>query len=358
MIELNVFARELAGFVVTDCLVATEDTLFLLAVEDYTQWTDWQDNGDFPGDEFLEKRLIQFAPSFTESERWQHASLQGMDISSLGIAYRPETCVVVADMDGVMYVISDDGSDFEKKIPYDKGNRSRRGSIQKLKTIDDVLYLCGGNRIVAERRGKNDWKWMTSDIPLSKEEREGLGLSVGFRDIAGFSQKDIYAAGAEGDVWHYDGKTWRRIDFPSNDFIFTVCCGGDGQVYIGSHDGVVYRGRGDIWQRLKDPELSLPFKDMLWYEDRLWCTNDYGVWWVEGDEVVEADIPDSAILCSGNLSTEEGVLLLAGLHGAAYLKNGEWNVMFHYDELLEQCREAGKLEGVLRARWHEFTGED
>ena len=39
-------------------------------------------------------------------------------------------------------------------------------------------------------------------------------------------------------------------------------------------------------------------------------------------------------------------------------ENGEWHQVFSYRQMMEQCQEEGKLEGVLKARWHEFVDED
>lgn len=358
MIDANDFAKTFAGFVITDCSIRDEASLWFLVQEDYTQWTDWKDEGDYPSDNCLEKRIVYFDLDECEESPFTYVAMMGMGLSRIGITFKQPRQLIMADYGGRIFSVGRDGEYFEETIPYDSGNDARRGAIVKLKTIDDALYLCGTNRIVAVRRGKKSWEWMTPLIPLSEDEREGPGLEIGFEDIDGFSDNDLYAAGARGDVWHYDGATWQKVNFPSSKyFISSVCCAGDGQVYIGVSDGIVYRGRGNTWQQLKDPELSLPFKDMVWYEDRVWCTNDYGVWWIQGDEIVSTDVPDDVYVCSGNLAVRDGVLLLAGLNGAAYLQNGEWNVIFNYADMYKKCEEEGKLEGVLRARWHELAEE-
>ena len=93
---------------------------------------------------------------------------------------------------------------------------------------------------------------------------------------------------------------------------------------------------------------------MLWYQDRVWCTSEYGVWWIQDDKVVPADIPGSAKICAGNLSARDGVLMLAGFNGVAMLENGEWNTLFRYHDMVEQCEELGIYESNLKARAHEF----
>ena len=53
-----------------------------------------------------------------------------------------------------------------------------------------------------------------------------------------------------------------------------VCCGEDGYVYVGGLHGSIWKGREDTWQLINDGELSLPFKDMVWYDGAVWCAND------------------------------------------------------------------------------------
>ncbi|MNF88094.1 hypothetical protein D3C84_705800 [compost metagenome] len=179
--------------------------------------------------------------------------------------------------------------------------------------------------------------------------------TAGFESLDGFSRSDVYAAGGKGDVWHFNGQQWRRIDFPSNLAIETVCCGGDGRVYISGYEGHTFVGRGDTWKKIRTREdISLAFKDMVWYEDRVWCTNDYGVWWIVGDQLVKANIPAFAQISAGHLSARDGVLLLAGFYGAAYLENGQWHQIFSYSEMVDRCKAEGLYDGVLQARWHEF----
>lgn len=62
----------------------------------------------------------------------------------------------------------------------------------------------------------------------------------GFEDFDGWSESDTYAVGGYGDVWHFDGKGRRQIPFPTDKPLKSVCCGGDGQVYISGYEGVTF----------------------------------------------------------------------------------------------------------------------
>lgn len=190
-----------------------------------------------------------------------------------------------------------------------------------------------GNRGVGKRLGKNDWLHFNDQIPDPPEE------SNSFDDIDGFGEADIYCVGNAGNVWHFDGQTWRRLDFPCDIDLETVVCAGDGQVYISGEQGATFKGRGQHWQQIHEGSMTLPFKDMVWYEDRVWATSDYGVWHIHNDKVESAELPDHMGTCAGNLSVADGVLLLAGYGGAACKRDGRWTRIFSAAAMQRELRE-------------------
>ena len=73
--------------------------------------------------------------------------------------------------------------------------------------------------------------------------------------------------------------------------------------------------------------LALPFRQMVWYLDRVWATSDYGVWQIVDDEVVRADLPSEVSACAGYIDCNDKTLVLAGINGAARLENEEWDIL-------------------------------
>lgn len=212
-----------------------------------------------------------------------------------------------------------------------------RGHIAKLKALDGYLYACGGRRSIGKRLDKGQWQSFSQMIPTEK------GTSQGFDDFDGWGENDIYAVGGLGDVWHFNGQDWRQIPFPSNFPTSAVCCGGDGNVYIATYNGI-FMGRDNHWKNIGGIGTDLPIKDMVWYEDQVWCTNDYGLWTITNGQVRRADVPYEVSACAGNLSVGEGVLLLAGLYGAVFKENGEWQTIVHFS-VMQKLIALEKSEG-------------
>jgi hypothetical protein len=209
----------------------------------------------------------------------------------------------------------------------------RRGAIRRARMIHGMAYAVGAGHTVCRRRGLNDWESLCLNLPLgtpAEHNDEKKSGDMAFEDIDGFSHNDLYAIAGRGVVWHFDGKAWRRIPFPSNMFLESVCCAGDGNVYIGAQSGTLFRGRGDKWEMIYRGHMSLPFKDIVWHANRLWCTSDYGLWTVNSGklEPVE-DLPAEIQVCAGNLSVADGVMLMGGVHGAAFHDGQKWQLIFN-----------------------------
>lgn len=351
MLNAHNFCKHFLGYNIEDCEIRNKNIFYFIAREDYTQWTDWEETGLYPDETALKLRTVVFFRTDPESSQWSHGTLSGFERSMTGLLLRPKEQLIVGSIGGDIYSLGSGEDGIENNT-----RQQLRGGLFKIKTISDITYVAGGGRTVGWRNAKNDWTWCNDAIPFdhSTEWR-----TAGFRDLDGFSPDDLYAAGGRGEVWHCNAGTWRQVDFPSNTILETVCCGNDGRVYISGYEGLTFVGRGDTWKKVKDPnvEITLAFQDMVWFEDRVWCTNDYGVWWIINDELVKADIPAFAKISCGHLCARDGVLLLAGFYGAALFENGQWHQLFDYMEMVERCKAEGLYDGVLKARWHEFKDD-
>jgi hypothetical protein len=331
------YGKLLEGFNVIDCQVRSKDVVYLLAREDYTKWpkSKWDSENEPPPDEpHIEKRVIPIFLEKTANNRYSKTALKGFGPSLLGATLKPKQQCVLMSLSGQVYSIGSGDSDIEDDLKsYREEKGPKRGGISKMRTIDGWLYACQGNRGVIKRLGKNQWKHWHDEIPSLPKANSS------FDDIDGFSESDIYCVGLKGDVWHYDGKAWSQIEFPTNIDLETVCCAGDGSVYISGEGGTTFKGRGQKWKRIHKGEMSLPFKDMVWYEDRVWATSDYGVWHIHNDQQERADLPDGISAYAGNLSVADGVLMLAGYGGAGFLREGQWTKIFSAGSMAKAWRE-------------------
>ena len=256
------------------------------------------------------------------------ADYNGFALPSLAVAQKPCVQAVMVGSNGKVAVQGSGVSAMEGAIPMALGAAART-DIATLTTIDGYVYGVGGWRAVCRRTGLNQWESIAHEgngMAVPKASRSGSSNSH-FEAIDAYGPNDIYCVGGVGEVWHFNGLKWRQCPMPTNWNLESVCCAGDGFVYIGAPGGSIIKGRHDSWKFIHKGEMTLSFKDMVWFADKLWCTSDYGVWVVENDTLVEAKLPAEISVCAGNLSVGDGVMLLAGVHGAALFDGKKWEVL-------------------------------
>ena len=323
MIEINSIAEKLIGFQVIDCDIINSNHFAFTLREDYSQWPSW-DGGDAPGESELIKRILELDLTKPEGEKWTSFDIKHFPDIDISATLPFSKSYLAMRLNGESFEIQH--GNLSKK--YDElpdrrhhENGIRRGVFTKVKAYKNVLLGVTARRQLLTFNG-SEWKHVGQEI----NEIEGQYAYGGFTDFDLFSLEDIYAGGGKGDLWHYNGNVWQQIDFPSNKFIRTICCGGDGYVYITVGSATIYKGRDNEWELIHDEKISLYFKDAVWYEDKMWCTNDYGIWVLDNDtfERQEESLPTDVLVSAGYLAQRDGVLLVGGYAGAAFKKDGGW----------------------------------
>jgi hypothetical protein len=287
-------------------------------------------------EEQIEKRVIRLFLDRPLGSRTGYQDLINFDTLHACSA-RDEDRFVAIDTVGQVYRSGNGESEFEKSIPtcWTDNKGPSRIAIFRAKRVLDRILVCGANGKAAWRLGANSWQFFGADFPNALEIKdsekmvEALG-NQSFDDIDAFAPDNLYTVGGHGRVWHYDGQTWRQCAFPSNMRLYSVCCGGDGSVYVGAQSGTVFKGRGDQWTLIQKGGSSLPFKDMVWHAGRLWCTNDYGLWSLQDGRIEPVLATDEVLACVGNLAVGDGVMLLAGQSGVSFHDGEMWFNVFNY----------------------------
>ena len=284
----------------------------------------------------IEKRVIRL---FLDGPLGNRTGFQGLiGYNTLhACCARDEDRFVATDTNGQVYRSGNGESNFEKPIPecWQENKGPPRVAIFRAKRVLDKVLVCGGGGNAAWRIGANSWLFFGADLPNPLEIEDPAKMvqalkNDSFDDIDAFAPKDIYTVGGHGRVWHYNGAAWRQCAFPSNMRLYSVCCGGDGFVYIGAQSGTVYKGRGDKWTLVHRGYSSLPFKDMVWHAGRLWCTSDYGLWSLQDDRIERVLASDEVLASAGNLAVGDGVMLLAGQSGVSFHDGEMWFNVFNY----------------------------
>ena len=192
-------------------------------------------------------------------------------------------------------------------------------SWRSLAVVDGELFACGMGRVAAVRTGPLKWRDISAP-PAAAGDR-----IVGFESIDGFSSKDLYAVGWQGEIWHRKGTRWRQIDSPVSINLNAVCCADDGQVYAVGDKGVMLRGRDDTWSEI-ETGLADNLQDVRDFEGRLYVATDFAILELVKDKLVpvgnfaDGDRPGSCLLL---LRGEDGLVSL-GPKDLFSLHGGNW----------------------------------
>lgn len=317
MISKDHYDEAFSGFQIFDCAVRTKEIYSFVLV----------DLGRTRKNYEPDKRLVTYFKNYQGGPQeynnkpllnWQQYT--GFPRPKLAISRTPKEQAVMVASDGSVAVLGAGYNDMEQAIPLSKDG-PLYSDMGALATIDGRVYAAGGWRHVCYRDAANHWVPIRHNLP---DPTTKMNSDVGFDAIDGFNAEDIYCVGGRGDAWRFNGKRWHQCALPTNMLLENVCCAGDGYVYIGMQSGCVMRGREDKWQIIHEGHLTLPFSDMVWFDGRVWCTSDYGIWMIEDGKFIEPNLPPEVRACSGNLSVADGVMLLAGMYGATVYDGKTW----------------------------------
>ncbi len=116
----------------------------------------------------------------------------------------------------------------------------RSGALTNARAIDRILYVTGMGRRVLRRDGINAWTQLDAGMPAPDD-----GPVRGLNAIDGAGAQELVAVGWGGEIWAWDGSTWRSIDSPTNLILSAVRRMSDGTYYAVGQEGIVVRGRAD-----------------------------------------------------------------------------------------------------------------
>ena len=177
--------------------------------------------------------------------------------------------------------------------------------IMRIRDIGGKAYIAASWRTVFRREGINKWIRLSGNDARQIEEWQRNRVELGFEDIGGFSENDIYACGGQADLCHFDGKNWKQLDCPTNFELKSLCCAPNGKVYIGCEKGILIEGRAEEWKVIgaKAPDINI--SDMVWYQDRLYLAcGMYGLY-VFNEETIR---PVPGLSALGSMVTDQNDL--------------------------------------------------
>ena len=170
-----------------------------------------------------------------------------------------------------------------EQIPDAGTGPNQYGYVNKIALIETELYVCGYARQVYRRDGA---RWVHIDRGMIASV-DAVGISLESMD--GVSQNDIYVAGLNGEMWHYDGRDWDQIDSPTNQHLLEISCIRPDLVYAVGKGGVVVRGHGTSWEVLQNPDFAEDLWGVASFKGVVYVAGFGGIGRIDGNDVVPVD---------------------------------------------------------------------
>ncbi|MFH6995477.1 hypothetical protein [Flavobacterium sp. FlaQc-48] len=257
-------------------------------------------------DHDIPTRVVTFSLSRPRSgNQRSHQGLAGFNLPVLGAwgvkNTQPLVLVAAKNLDGDVWPVGKDVSG-----PIEHIANRQKPFPHRLKCINGYTYAVCSARKIYKRIQVANWE-IFADLPKIPEH-----LNMGFKDLDAFSENDMYTVGGCGDIWHFDGKNWKQLGFPSNAQLSTVTCAPDGNVYVSGEGGSLWVGRGDTWKRVYQGSASILWNDVIWFDGRLWLASDYQLRVWNGSELKVVEENGKPVPAYGHMDAHDGLLVVAG----------------------------------------------
>lgn len=329
MLTEDEFKRSFYGFNITDCAVRTRD-FFIFSARNEEEYAE----NDLTSEGNVTKKGCRVYLDEPEGKRIGQVVLKGWDRVYCAASTLPLSEFVCISAEGSVHVSGSGKTRTEKCISDSWVNGGPDWfAVYRAKTLFGYAYACGPRGYVARRVGADQWEYLGHHFPDTKNIH--ILNNQSFKDIDGFSENDMYAVGGKGKVWHYDGQSWTPVIFPSDMNLYSVCCGGDGEVYICAESGTVFKGRESKWSQIAGGGFIAPFNDMVWFQGQVWATSDSRILTIKDDCIEYPLLPDEVMASSGSMAVGDGVLLVAGDGGAAFHNGTLWQSLFSQYEMTQ-----------------------
>jgi hypothetical protein len=183
---------------------------------------------------------------------------------------------------GEVAEVSDNGIRTENIV--DVGSESGKyGYANKLIEISGELYVCGFQRQVYRRDGG---KWTHMDAGILSQSRKP---TTSLESMDGTSADNIYAVGAKGEIFHFNGKSWTHCHSPTNVDLHEVRCAAPDLVYACGEEGVVLKGNARRWEIVPNDELDAELWGVEILDDQVYVAGFGGLGKIDGGVVVKID---------------------------------------------------------------------
>ncbi|MDQ8731071.1 hypothetical protein [Bradyrhizobium sp. LHD-71] len=208
------------------------------------------------------------------------------------------------------------------------------GYTSSIREIDGVLHACGtGGQVY--RRGQDGWSHIAESLksPAGLGSTEAIGQHD-FSDFDGFGLGDIYVASGNGEIHHFDGKTWQRCQTATTEILTAIHCADGNDVWACGFNGVLLRGNSqDGFAAISSGSDTAIFTTITRFENKTYIGSSEGLFVYDDQndcvKRVAADLAETCLV----LDVKDGVLWSFGYDDIVSFNGKTWVRLEHPDNV-------------------------
>jgi len=185
-------------------------------------------------------------------------------------------------------------------------------------------YVAGLHRQIFRRDAPNTW----TELSTKRMRPRKSGVNVGFTDVDGFSDSDIYACGGHGDLWHFDGKKWLQEDVPTDALLEKLLCTEDGRVIVTTNSSTLLIGERSKWRVVAQEREDDIYSELVEYQSRVLVATDDDILELKGDQLESITESMPNMTSYSHLAASDEVLVVGGSQEAFMMMKGKWQKIF------------------------------
>lgn len=212
----------------------------------------------------------------------------------------------------------------EGKIDSSNEGPQHFGDITSVRMIGSHRFIVGMARTVYKEKRLNEWLRIDEGVRQEFDVQD-KNFFPGFTSIHGFNEGDIYAVGESGEIFHFDGKNWKKVESPTNLSLERVVCGSNGMVYACGINGVIVEGRGHYWKCVINNQTRKTLWGATFFNGYPYFSGKDGIFSIVDDNLVQVlskDVLGATGMTYYRLSSDETYIWSCGRRAIQYSQDG------------------------------------
>lgn len=237
----------------------------------------------------------------------------------------PSTKVFNVGIDGYVIIASIPGGESTEIVDSSENGPNYSETLRCVRIIGGKIFTAGMARQVYKREKNGVWNRLDKGVYVPRGQRSS---AVGFLDIGGFSEKDIYAVGYKGEIWHFNGSSWHQEDSPTNIALTCVVCDDSANIFIAGMSGTVIWGRKGGWQVIDNDITEEDFWGISFFKKNIYLSNYDGIYCIFGDSLKKIDMGLNKVITTAYLHSDHEVLWSVGQKDIVMTVDGrKWTIV-------------------------------